>query len=59
MSFAYPLTGIVTLLSLLVYFRMAMKVGRSRGFTVGLASTAVLLFGALIALVWSVVQIYS
>lgn len=30
MTFAYPLTGIVTILTLFVYFRMAMKVGRTR-----------------------------
>ena len=30
MSFAYPLTGIVTLLTLMVYFRMALKVGQAR-----------------------------
>jgi glutathione S-transferase len=134
MSFAYPLTGIVTLLSLMVYFRMAMKVGktrtklnvpapamtgpdkfmrvlrvhentmeglllflpslwlfalstqdpwaaiigifypigrllyargyykeagkRSRGFMIGLVSTAILMLGALIALICSAIQIY-
>lgn len=30
MSFAYPLTGIVTILTLFVYFRMAIKVGGVR-----------------------------
>ncbi|HEY4342803.1 MAG TPA: MAPEG family protein [Parvibaculum sp.] len=30
MSFAYPLTGLVTLLSLIVYFWMAMNVGKVR-----------------------------
>lgn len=30
MNFAYPLTGIVTLLTLIVYFRMALKVGQVR-----------------------------
>lgn len=30
MSFAYPLTGIVTLLTLVIYVRMAVKVGQTR-----------------------------
>jgi glutathione S-transferase len=30
MSFAYPLTGLVTILSLIVYFYMAMQVGKAR-----------------------------
>ncbi len=31
MSFAYPHTGLVTLLALFVYFWMALQVGRARG----------------------------
>jgi len=31
MGFAYPLTGIVTLVTLLVYFWMAYEVGKARG----------------------------
>ena len=31
MTFAYPLTGIVTLITLLVYFWMAFEVGKARG----------------------------
>ncbi|HCX67676.1 MAG TPA: MAPEG domain-containing protein, partial [Rhodobiaceae bacterium] len=29
--FAYPLTGLVTLIALAVYFWMAFKVGKARG----------------------------
>lgn len=30
-SFAYPLTGLVTIITLIVYFWMAFKVGKARG----------------------------
>ena len=33
MSFAYPLTGLVTILTLIIYFYMAIKVGQVRGKT--------------------------